>query len=213
MKKCIFIIGIGISLIYLASCRKENSSVTLPTTSESVLDYFPLNAGNYWVYKQTQYDNAGNLMPQTWENDSVVVKNDTIINNKTYHKVVEYNFLGATTQNTYFYRDSANCIISNYGDVIFSINSGIVYNKVFSPDTVAYVNYSFINTTTSVIVPLGTYNCVDFKGEVFRKADNYSIPYLTHNYYNNSIGPVKKDKMFVNALYRIYFDLINYHLQ
>jgi hypothetical protein len=211
MKKCAIVIGLGISLLIVISCNKKKSDLsgsdTIKTTV-AVSDYFPLNTGNYWVYKTTQYDSSGNLIQQTFKNDSVVVKNDTVINSKTYHTVIEYNFLGSTTPNTQFYKDSADCVIDNNGEIIFSINSAaIIYSKILSPDTVAYVNYSYINTPITISVPIGTYNCVDFKGDVFRKIDNFDKAYSTHNYYSKNIGTIKKIELFVNSLYKINLEL------
>lgn len=212
MKKSILVISIG--LIFFTSCRKEDSKSTTPTSNqESVLDYFPLSNGNYWVYKQSEYDSSGNFIPHTWKNDSIVVKNDTIINNKTYHTVVEYNFIGATNPSTDYFRDSANCIVNNNGTIIFSINPGFVCMKLLTPDTIAYVNYSFINQTTNITVPLGAYSCVDFKGEMFRKVDNYNIAYLSHNYYFKNIGTVKKIKRWVTTLGRVDLELLSYYAQ
>lgn len=214
MKKSILIISIGI--IFFTSCRKEDSTSTTPiTTQETVNDYFPLNTGNYWVYKQTSLDSSGNIIPNTWGNDSIVVKNDTVINNKTYHTIIEYNFLGSPNPHNHFYRDSLNYIVDNNGAIVFSINPGFVYKQVFSylSDTIAYVNYSFVNQTTSITVPLGTYNCVDLKGEIFRKNDNFTNVHLSHNYYCKNIGSVKKVLRFVESLGFIELELLSYHVQ
>ncbi|MBI5541043.1 MAG: hypothetical protein HY951_13340 [Bacteroidia bacterium] len=214
MKKSILIISIGI--ILFNSCRKEDSITITPViTQETVNDYFPLNTGNYWVYKQTSLDSSGNIIPNTWGNDSIVVKNDTIINSNTYHTVFEYNSLGHTSPYVHYYRDSSNCIVDNNGAIVFSINPGFVKNQVFAylSDTIAYVNYYFVNQTTSITVPLGTYNCVDLKGELFRIEDNFNITRLIHNYYCKNIGSIKKTRLFVSSLQRIELDLLSYHVQ
>jgi hypothetical protein len=211
MKKSILIIGIG--LIFFTSCRKENSTSTTPvTTQESVLDYFPLKDGNYWVYKQSQFDSSGNALPHIYTNDSIVVKNDTLINNMTYHKVVEYNFLGLADPDNDYLRDSANFIVNDKGVIIFSVNPGFVRMQLLSSDTIAYINYSFIAQTTNITVPLGAYSCVDFKGEIFRKIDNYSIAHLSHNYYCKKIGSIKKINLWVTSLERVDLELISYHV-
>lgn len=214
MKKSILIISIGI--IIFTSCRKEDSNPITPTNQQkSVLDYFPLNTGNYWVYKQSEYDSLGNIRPHTYANDSIVVKNDTIINNKTYHTIIEYNFLGSPNSHNHYYRDSANYIVDNNGNIILSVTPGFIHKQViaFNLDTISYVNYSFIDQTTSITVPLGTYNCVDVRGEIFRKTDNFSIAHLTHNYYYKNIGSVKKVLRFVESLGFIELELVNYNVQ
>ncbi|NVN94550.1 MAG: hypothetical protein HXX18_04605 [Bacteroidetes bacterium] len=213
MKKSILIISIGI--IFFTSCRKENSISTPPpvTTNESVLDYFPLKAGNYWVYKQSEIDSSGNNIITTYPNDSIVVKNDTLINNLTYHTVSEYNFLGMSYPRNQYLRDSGNFIVNEKGEIIFSINSGFIHTQLLSSDTIAYVNYSFINQTSNITVPLGVYSCVDFRGEIYRKMDNYNRAYLSHNYYNKGIGSVRKIERYIISLGQIDLQLISYHVQ
>ena len=98
MKKSALIIGLGLSLFFFVSCNKKDTSTPV-TTTPAVSDYFPMAVGDYWVYQQTQYDSSGNIIPQTWKNDSVVVKNDTVFNNKTYHILMDYNCLGMTKYN------------------------------------------------------------------------------------------------------------------
>ena len=184
MKKCIFYVGLGVvSILFFNSCQKKDSVTPPETKSDLVTDYYPLSTGNYWVYKQTQYDSLGNVIPQTWKNDSIVVKSDTVINSKTYHTLVEYNFLGSSNPIYKYYRDSADCIVNNLGEVIFSINTTGVYKRIFTSDTVAYINYSYVNTPTNITVPQGTYNCPDFLGSLYRKMDNYNNVTLIHNYY------------------------------
>ncbi len=215
MKKNALVIGLSLSLFFFIACNKKDAPASeTPTTTPTVADYFPLVTGDYWLYKQSEYDTSGNIIPQTWKNDSVVIKNDTIINSKTYHIVANYHYLGNLNPVFSYYRDSSDCIVNEGGGIIFSTNtSGIIYKHILSPDTIAYVDYTFNNTPTSITVPLGTYSCVDFKGNVYRKADNYSKSYLVHNYNYKNIGPVKKTELFVNALYNIYFDLIACHVQ
>lgn len=212
MKKSVLIVGL--MAILFASCKKDDPEQLVPTpTQESVLDYFPLENGNYWVFEQALYDSSGNVFPQTYLNDSIVVKNDTIINNKTYHIVEEYNFAGSSTMRTNFYRDSADCIVNNEGSIVFSINPDFVEMQLLTPDSFAYVNYSFDDQITSITVPTGSYNCTDFRGELFRKEDNFSVSYPLHNYYCKNIGPIKKTRLFVSNLSYYELELVDYHVQ
>jgi len=215
MKKHALLFGLCLSLLFIVSCNKKDATApanTTPTTL-SVKDYYPLVTGDYWIYKQTQYDTSGNIMTQTWINDSVLVKNDTVINSKTYHTVVNYNLMGATTPSFGYYRDSSDCIVNNHGKIIFSINtSGIIFKDILTPDTMGYVNYSYNGVSTSITVPMGIFSCVDLKGDVYRKVDNFSKSYLIHNYTCKNIGPVKRMMIYINALYRINLELISYHL-
>ena len=218
MKKCALVIGLGISLFFFISCKKDKSSTTTPAnqaSTPSVSDYFPLKTGNYWAYKNTQYDTSGNIISQSPKNDSVVVKNDTLINGKTYFTVLEYNFSSSSAPIIQYYADSADCIVNNYGNIVFSIKNttGIIYTQIYSPDTVVYVNYSYISTPTSVTVPLGAYSCVNFQGTVYFKNENFSKGYLTPNYYYQNIGPIKRTYIYADSHYTINLDLLSYHVQ
>ena len=218
MKNYVLFAGLGISLALIASCKKDNPEPEVednntPPETQSVKDYFPMTAGSYWVYQQTMYDTSGNVKPQTWKNDSVVVLNDTVIGSNTYHFVAEYNFVGQATPFFHYYRDSADCVTDDQGNIIFSVNPELIYKDILTSDTVAYVNYSYNSSPTSVTVPLGTYSCVDFKGDMYRKMDNFSKAYPLHKYSYKNIGLVKKTAMYVGSLDQIHFDLKAYHIQ
>jgi hypothetical protein len=204
-------------VLFTMACKKDEALVPGPGTTpaaQSVKEYYPLTQGSYWTYKQTQYDTSGNMLPQTWPNDSVVVENDTLINGVTFHTVVEYNFLGMTMPMPRCFRDSADCIVNEQGKIIFSIKEpGLIIKDILTPDTLAYVNYYYNSTPMSITVPLGVYSCTDFRGEVFRKLDNFSKAYLTHKYSYKNVGPVKKTVMYVGALTQTHFDLVAYHIQ
>jgi hypothetical protein len=219
MKKCALVIGLGISLFFFISCKKDKSSTTAPATqasTPSVSDYFPLKTGNYWVYKTTECDSNGNIIAGTYKNDSVIIKNDTLINSKTYHTVVEYNFMNCPTPSMQYYTDSADCVVTNYGKIVFSIKntSGVIYTQMVYADSSVYINYFCIKTPVSISVPSGTYSCVDFEGALYEKSNNFDKAYLTHHYYSENIGLVKRTAFYLsNPLNIINLDLLSYHVQ
>ena len=196
------------SMIY--SCKKEKEKEPEPIIStQSVSDYFPMTSGSYWVYKQSEYDTSGNLLNRNWNNDSIVVKNDTVINSKTYHTLVHYNSWGYSS----YLKDSADCIVDQHGRIAFSIHtSGLVYHEIITPDTLAYVNYYCNGTPADVTVPMGTFSCLDYRGEVFIK-DNFNKAYFIHRYHCKKIGIVKRIDMFLGSLTQIHADLVSYHIQ
>ena len=217
MKNKVVCIVLGLSVMFLLSCSKKDPAAPVinnPPSVPAVSDYYPLKSGSYWVYKMTEYDTSGNVMPQTWKNDSVVVKNDTLINGKNYHTLVEYNFLGQATPVYRFERDSADCIVNDNGKIVFSISAGSpIFKDILTPDTIAYVNYYYNSNPTSVSVPLGTYSCVDYRREIFRKMDNFSKAYLCHLYCYKGIGAIERTMIYVGSLDKFYFDLVAYHVQ
>lgn len=211
MKKSILIIAVVFAVF--TSCKKEKVETETPVVAETVLDYFPLVEGNYWVYEQSRADSNGTEIPSTWLPDSQVVKNDTVINGKTYHIIHEYNRYGSSYVYTKYYRDSADCIVSETGKIVFSIKPGFLYSEALLPDSAVYINYSIVTQTTDITVPLGTFDCIDMKGEFFREIDNFSIAHLTHKYHHKGTGPVKIVTRYVTGLGYIYQDLVRCHVQ
>jgi hypothetical protein len=211
MKKSVLFIGIII--FFLISCRKDDTQpVTTNPNQETVSDYFPLKEGNYWVYKRTLVDSSGTILLNTYDNDSIIVKNDTLINNKIYHQIFEYSFSNSTFAYIYFYRDSANFIVNQNGTIILSIKPGFVYKRPLIADTSLYINYYFVNQTTNITLTSGIFNCVDFKGEFYSKSDNFTTAKLIHNYYYKNIGSIKSMNRFA-AGYDIYqLELLRYKL-
>ena|GEM_PF-7099441 len=215
MKNHASVLFLAAAIFLLSSCKKEEAPIPENnTTSISVNDFYPLSPGSYWVYSKSYYDSSGTLISQMPEHDSVIVEKDTIINNLTYHKIKEYNFIGMNNVLIKFYRDSADCIVDDQGHIVFSIkNPGLVYRHIIEPDTIAYVDYVFNTTSDTVTVTCGTFICNDYRGDVFRKSDNYSIAYPLHKYCSKGKGVIRKNEMFLNSLYTIQFDLISYHIE
>lgn len=199
-------------LILFVSCSKENFKSTKSSTSVSILDYYPLKQGNYWVFKLSNADTSGNITSVYPLHDSIVVENDTIINSNTYHIVTEYNFVGGGNAINYI-RDSANCIVNNLREILLSLDTGVFYKKIYPPDTMLYIDFSFISQLTLISVPLGTFSCVDFRGKLLRKADNYCNPHFTHSYFCKYIGSVKKIKIWSASLQQLHYELLMYHVQ
>lgn len=212
MKKRTVIIIIA-GLMAFASCKKDETTETPETVQTTVMDYLPMTPGNYWVYEQHSYDSAGTELYQTWGNDTIEVISDTSINNLTYHRIVEHNFAGFSTPDTNCYRDSSGCIVNSKGYIVFRLTPNSIYTYYYEPDTIYYIDYSLAAQSSTITVPAGTYDCLDYRGEVYRKQDNYAVPYLLHNYYSKNIGTVKKTRMFLNNLQRLEIELISYHIQ
>ncbi len=204
----------SLMVILFISCTKDEPDQEVPTpTQETVFDYFPLKNGNFWVYEQKLYDSSGIEIPSSFLNDSLVVKNDTMINNMTYQIVEEYHLWGSTTPVKHFYRDSADCIVNHEGKIVFSIHSGFIYSDTIQPDTMVIIDYYFDNQSTNIVVPAGAFNCVDYKGEFYLKSDQYNTPRYFHTYYCKNTGPVKKTSTFAISLYSIVGELVNYQIQ
>jgi len=213
MKKSALMIIIA-GLMAFASCKKDEPTEIPETQQTSVMDYLPLTPGNYWVYEQNYYDSSGNVLNQTWGNDTIVVISDTMVNSLTYHRIVEHNFIGFARVDTSFYRDSSDCIVNKKGNIIFRLTPNSIFTYYPEMDTLLYfIDYSLAAQSSAITVPAGTFDCLDFQGSLYRHEDNYSVPYLFHNHYCENIGLVKKTRLFLANLDRIEFNLISYHVQ
>ncbi len=109
------IIGAVILSIVFAACKTDDNNLA-PIPEDSVLDYFPLAVGNYWLYQFSSCDS-------TWENcdslrvDSNYVSKDTLINGLIYFKLEGKKLVGSAPV---FLRDSLDYIVDSDGHIIFS---------------------------------------------------------------------------------------------
>jgi hypothetical protein len=117
MKKVIYS-AMAMALLAVA-CKKDETPIVnqtpTPSTPQSVA-YFPLDSGSYWIFEHVSIDTNGN---ETFvQTDSVRVMGDSVIGGNTY-KVFKnwgFNFFSG------LYRDSANCIVNEVGDIVFAAN-------------------------------------------------------------------------------------------
>ena len=71
------------------SCKKdtEPEPTSLPITT-TYPNFSRLKVGNYWIYQQFDIDQNGNATPKNIF-DSCYVEKDTLINGKTYMKIIK----------------------------------------------------------------------------------------------------------------------------
>ena len=78
-------------LIVFQACKKDEPDPN-PAPQESVLDYFPLTVGNYWIYEFSRCDSTWTECNYS-RTDSNYVSKDTMINGHMYYKIEGRNFL------------------------------------------------------------------------------------------------------------------------
>jgi hypothetical protein len=212
MKKNLFLFAILSFASLFITCKKDSQDET--QADPVVTDYYPLKVGDYWIYKQTLYDSSGTVLNSTMTDDTIMVTKDTTINSKVYHKLAEHNFLGNASVSYSNVRDSADCIVKDDGKILFSIKSpGMICSQISTPDTLTYANYYYNSTAVSISVPGGTYDCVEYYGEVYRKTENYSNKYIVSKFCSKNIGPVKKTNIIVSNVDKIVLELRSCHIQ
>jgi len=184
----------------LFSCSSDNDA---PTPITQVDNYYALNEGNSWVYKNYKRNNQTQNYDDTGVVDSVLIIAIEEINQKKYYK-----FRTRTTGNenniTYcnpngekfeLLRDSIGYLVTDSGSIKYvnndytertiSINSwGVIYAKLVS---------NLVNISTES----GAFNCSDM--EVYARDSNHlSTPGLDHYYYADGVGLVFDTSSFVS---------------
>ncbi len=215
MKNVILVL---VSVIFiLSSCTKDPDDPATPNDplpEESVLDYYPLAVGNYWVYQHSRCDS-------TWQNcdsiftDTTKIIKDTIINNHTYYKLESRLFPGFTD---YVYlRDSLDYIVNSKGNIIFSNKDfdNILYEKygIFNGDTLFYYYAKMEEYPGLVETPAGEFNCLDCKIYIFTQKDNFQLPTHTHHLFAKNVGPVFNQAVYLSNMAGVKWELVDYHLE
>jgi hypothetical protein len=211
MKRNIFFVFMVI--FAFSACKKETKSNPELPPQESVLDYYPLAVGNYWLYEVSSCDSS-------WEDctsmrvDSNYVSKDTLMNGHTYFKLEGRKMTGSAPS---FIRDSLDYIVDNRGNILFS-------NKDFATkfheeyvisqtDTIYHWFYKMDSTPFVVTVPLGEFICLDNKLSFFRINENFQHEFNAHSAYAKNVGPVHKQVMFASSTGGYKTELVGYNLQ
>jgi len=198
------------AVLAFASCKKESNNQEEP--QQSVLEYFPLEIGNYWVYEKAGCDS-------TWENcnsisiDTNTITKDTVINGFTYFKLEGKQLLSDTPV---FLRDSSNYLVTDNGNIYlsiadFNVISDTNYLIIRPGDTLYYSYHQMINHPNNIQVPAGSFDCIDHKLSIFRKADNFNIEYNTHKMFAPNIGLVYENAMYIGGLGGLKRELKSYN--
>ena len=212
MKRSILLIFV-LTLVF-ASCEKDNTEQTPQAPQESVLDYFPLQVGNYWVYERSGCDS-------TWTDctvistDTCIIVGDMIFGDFIYYNIVGVNPVGQPTSE--FIRDSLDYIIDNYGNIYFSnsdfenkLNEEFVTNG--DGDTIFHWYYQMQKELYNIEVPNGNFDCMDNKMSFYRKVDDFEKELNTHQLYSKNVGPVFKQSMFAHSGSGFKQELVDYRI-
>ncbi len=209
MKRFIFLALI--SLVVISSCKKDNTEPEPePIPTETVLEYFPLNVGNYWVYETSSCDSTWTDCHIT-KNDTVRITKDTLISNKKYFKIESTNSLNYHVPS--FLRDSLDYIVNNLGDIIMShtdFDTKFGEEYIVNQDTIYHWYVKMQEEHFDVQVPIGDFNCLDKKLSFFRHQENFEHEFNTHVYYAKGVGPVYHNWMYASNTAGIKQELIGF---
>jgi hypothetical protein len=205
------LLSLFVVTILFQSCKKEDKGSQQP--EPSVLDYMPLSIGNYWIYQTSECD-SGAVNCQPWSTDTNMITKDTMIGNNKYFKIEGKHMYW---KNPRFYRDSGDYIVDERGKIIFTIENGQqTFNHtsvVDNGDTLYYWYYKLEEKPESVTVKAGTFQCLNFKGMVYRKQDNFLIHHDVNHLFSKDVGLVSETALFTSNLKVTKRDLIGYFIQ
>lgn len=206
MKRLIlFTIAISISLV---SCKKGNDGQNIQ--NKSVLEYYPLKVGNYWVYQTSNCDS-------TWTNcdsvrmDTNYVSKDTLIDGLQYYKIAGKKLINSSPV---YLRDSLNYIVDYGGNVKFSDND---FQNIFhenyiiqNNDTLFHYYYKMQEDPTTFAVPMGNFSCLDFRLSLFRRTESFNHEFTGHSAYSKGVGLVYESILFATTTSGMKRELVSY---
>ncbi|HXC04607.1 MAG TPA: hypothetical protein VNZ86_07625 [Bacteroidia bacterium] len=202
------------SLLLLASCQKEKSSLSSVTPGNRTAghDYYHLTKGSYWVYQVFDVDtlNISTLRPVP---DSVYCTGDTLLAGKTYH-MLNGSYFGMRPWPTEYLLDSASWLTDNTGRHLCSFSgAGLIQATSTDPSGLYTSSFSMMEGTQTITVAAGTFTCVDAQGTYHSLASPpaWTIRY-TDRRYSDGIGMVEQTAFFLSRPSHMDRQLLRYHL-
>lgn len=216
--KTVFKISMLLFIIFLA-CKKDKKTeepinITPPPPAQPA---FGFKKGNWWVYTCTS---THTFIP--FNRDSVIVKEDSVMNGKTYFQF--QSFTTPPSPNSFFplinswVRDSGNYIVDNSGKIIASTNQ---YIGNFDHDSVFYMASWAYNYEAYELPGTFTLNCNSntYQGKVnVRKILPHPIYNYTYknnySYLSNSLGYFSFESGMLNDTNILWnCKLLHHHFQ
>lgn len=167
-------------LVFVFACKKEKE--------KEFPDFGQLKAGNYWVYERFDIDSVGNLNPRN-EYDSCYIEKDTLINGKTYHKMVRPPQPNMPYWDIQYLRDSLHYIVDEKGNRVFSSQD---FSSIFS-------QYDYLQGSQRLYTVFSQMD--DSEYNVYTPAGNFTTKGLIYNYTLWPDIPQQKQKRFVYKRY------------
>jgi hypothetical protein len=216
MRKLFYLLGFIILLF--ATCKKDELNKIDEPNAQT--NYFPLEIGNYWVYKHFQIDTNG-VETELEMTDSIVVSRDTSINNKNYFILEGVDFPNSS-QNwgiVSILRDSSGYLVSENGAILFSDNNFtdtlISRTQFVEGDTFYVLSYKMERVFNPVSVPAGIFNVLNFKGSFYMPNPEPGVEKTRYinTYYANNVGKILQTYFYASNPSYMEKRLVNYHVK
>jgi hypothetical protein len=219
MKQKTFFLSVALISTMIYSCKKDkDTDPTAPTTCITYPNFSQLKVGNYWVYEQFDIDAIGNATSKNTF-DSCYVEKDTIINSKTYLKMVKPNPYSTNQSDISYQKDSLHYIVNSNGKILFSSQdfSTIFEYRYFLAgpnDTVCQIVKQMADENLTVTTLAGTFTTSNAKETYSMYPNSASVgnPRNKHTRYAENMGIVIETlPFFASSPNYIERRLVRYH--
>lgn len=200
-----------LACMLFASCNDDEMDEITMESNQQANTFIPLTVGNYWVYQVFKIDSLGNeeLLP---DHDTISIVGDTMINNEVYYTWSDNNF-GFESYSLNL-RDSSGDIVDAENNIRFSSTNftDVLFTSLAGP---SQIEYSMEEESKNISVPVGNFECLNYKGIVSHIDPTEDYPERTlNNYYSENIGLVSSNIFyFVNRDFTWERRLIEYNVQ
>jgi hypothetical protein len=204
MKQLLFVSVLA--MLFFSCSKQETQTPASNSSGYAISNYSKLTVGNYWIYQIYNVDTLGNATPAG--TDSCYIKNDSIVNRNTYAVVYNYPLQTGIS----LLRDSADFLIDQHGNIRFAY--GYFNTVLYSNDTISYtysISYNVPSSQATVVVPLGTFACYDYKG-TYTYITTGKVRYA-HNYYAFNIGLVELVTFYLDSPGTLQYRLARSHVR
>jgi hypothetical protein len=195
---------------FISSCEKG------PVFNEfyDPVDYFPLEAGNYWIYESSYTTTAGTVTDTG--KDTIRVTGDTTIYGTHYYRV-EGSWFGGRPYNELLRYVLGERVSNPQGKIWYhgsefeeTLNSYASFN---GRDTAYSERFYMFNPVDSVEISLGTFKTVALKGVYRSPLETDEPTMISEWHYAKDIGLIKGTTDYINDEYIIEMELIEYFLK
>ena len=199
-------------LIFIFSCKKE--TVIPPCESQISGSYFPMEVGSYWIYQWYEIDSSGTEELMNGKIDTVTIVKDTLIGTSIFKKIRENNSFVSDPIIIKFRRDSLGFLIDRNNNIYFSSSNFTDTLKIINNNNFKII-YQMEILTAPIETTAGTFDCLNFQGEVTPFLPVEWSTQFINTYYSKGIGQIQENNFYFNSAHVNQFQrrLIEYHLE
>jgi hypothetical protein len=197
----------------LASCHKDSTPSPAPNPAPTAaIDNYHLHKGSWWVYEVYDVDTLNNYTLRS-RLDSNYISADTVIHSKTYH-VMAGTYFNISGLLPACYADSSGWLIDATGMRYCNFNNITVVESPYSPLPSLTTSVSMLTGSQSIIVPAGSFNCVDAQTTELNPLSANSWQHVRHfdRNYCQGTGLIKETNFWAAQPSHWERRLVRYHL-